>query len=35
MIVLAYDHGATEMFEKIKKHLDSLGLEYVERTPYS
>ena len=30
MIVLAYDHGAVEMFKKIKKHLDSLGIEYVE-----
>lgn len=30
MIVLAYDHGATEMFKKIKKHLDSKGLEYIE-----
>lgn len=30
MIVLAYDHGAAEMFKKIKRHLDLCGLEYVE-----
>jgi len=29
MIVLAYDHGATMMFEKIKGYLTSKGLEYV------
>ena len=30
MLVLAYDHGAREMFQKIKSYLDSKGLEYVE-----
>lgn len=30
MIVLAYDHGAYEKFQKIKKYLDSKGLEYTE-----
>lgn len=30
MIVLAYDHGAYEMFQKIKKYLKSRGLEYIE-----
>lgn len=30
MIVLAYDHGAYEKFQKIKKYLESKGLEYVE-----
>lgn len=30
MLVLAYDHGANPMFQKIKKYLDRLGLEYVE-----
>ena len=30
MIVLAYDHGAVDMFDKIKKYLSSKGLEYVE-----
>ena len=30
MIVLAYDHGAREMFLKIKKYLDLHNIEYVE-----
>jgi ribose 5-phosphate isomerase B len=30
MIVLAYDHGAWEMFSKIKTYLNEKGLEYVE-----
>ena len=30
MIVLAYDHGAFEMFQRIKKYLDKNNLEYVE-----
>jgi len=30
MIVLAYDHGAREMFQKIKKYLEKNNLEYVE-----
>jgi len=30
MLVLAYDHGARDMFLKIKKYLDSKSLEYVE-----
>ena len=30
MIVLAYDHGARDMFQKIKLFLDSKGLEYIE-----
>ncbi len=30
MIVLAYDHRAFEMMQKIKKYLEKKGLEYVE-----
>jgi ribose 5-phosphate isomerase B len=30
MLVLAYDHGASEMFQKIKKYLEKNGLEYIE-----
>jgi len=30
MIVLAYDHGARDMFVKVKKYLDDKDLEYVE-----
>ena len=30
MIILAYDHGAVEMFAKIKEYLTSKGLEYKE-----
>lgn len=30
MIVLAYDHGAWEMFQKIKKYLDLHSIEYIE-----
>ena len=30
MIVLAYDHGAREMFLGIKAYLTSKGLEYIE-----
>lgn len=30
MIVLAYDHGAREMFLKIKEYLDSKNLEFIE-----
>lgn len=30
MIILAYDHGAYEMFQKIKKYLEGKGLDYVE-----
>lgn len=30
MIVLAYDHGAYDMFQKIKKRLDKKGLDYIE-----
>ena len=29
-IVLAYDHGAREMFLKIKKYLDMHNIEYLE-----
>jgi len=30
MIVLAYDHGAWNMFSKIKKYLDNNKIEYIE-----
>ncbi len=30
MIVLAYDHGAREKFQLIKKYLESKGIEYRE-----
>ena len=30
MIVLAYDHGARDMFIKIKGYLEIKGLEYIE-----
>ena len=30
MLVLAYDHGASEMFQKIKGYLDRNKIEYVE-----
>jgi len=30
MIVLAYDHGAYEMFQKIKKYLKNNNIEYTE-----
>ncbi len=30
MIVLAYDHGAYEMFQKIKKYLEKNKIEYKE-----
>ncbi|MBO7218923.1 MAG: RpiB/LacA/LacB family sugar-phosphate isomerase [Clostridia bacterium] len=30
MIVLTYDHGGYEIMQKIKTHLDSLGLEYID-----
>ena len=30
MIILAYDHGAHDMFQKIKKFLEDLKLEYME-----
>ena len=30
MIILAYDHGAYEMFQRIKGYLDRNGLEYKE-----
>lgn len=30
MLVLAYDHGAWEMFQKIKGYLDRKGIEYVD-----
>lgn len=30
MIILAYDHGAHEMFQKIKKYLEKNNLEYKE-----
>ncbi len=30
MLVLAYDHGARGMFEKIKGYLDEKGYEYIE-----
>ncbi len=30
MIVLAYDHGAYDKFQKIKKYLKEKGLEFVE-----
>ena len=30
MIILAYDHGAYKMFQKIKKYLSAQGIEYKE-----
>ena len=30
MVVLAYDHGAWEMFQKIKKYLTLHSIEYIE-----
>lgn len=30
MIVLAYDHGAFDMFQRIKKYLEKNNLDYVE-----
>ena len=30
MIVLAYDHGGTEMFKNIKAYLTGLGLGFIE-----
>ena len=30
MIILAYDHGAFEMFQKIKKYLEKNNIEYME-----
>lgn len=30
MIVLAYDHGAYEMFQRIKKYLEKNNIEYKE-----
>jgi ribose 5-phosphate isomerase B len=30
MIVLAYDHGAYEMFQKIKGYLNRKNIEYIE-----
>lgn len=30
MIILAYDHGAYNMFKKIKEYLDKKGLKYTE-----
>lgn len=30
MIILAYDHGAVDMFAKIKEYLKQQGLEYKE-----
>ena len=30
MIVLAYDHGAFEKFQEIKKYLEKNNLEYIE-----
>ena len=30
MIVLAYDHGAWEMFSKVKSYLSEKGLDYIE-----
>lgn len=30
MVVLAYDHGAREMFQKIKGYLDRNKIEYIE-----
>lgn len=30
MIILAYDHGAHDMFQKIKEYLDEKNLEYRE-----
>lgn len=30
MIILAYDHGAHEMFQRIKKYLEKNNLEYQE-----
>lgn len=30
MIVLAYDHGARDMFQKIKAYLDRNKIQYVE-----
>ena len=30
MIVLAYDHGAYEMFQRIKKYLANNKIEYIE-----
>lgn len=30
MIVLAYDHGAHEMFQKVKGYLQEKGLEFTE-----
>ena len=30
MIVLTYDHGGYEIMQKIKTHLDSMGLDYID-----
>lgn len=30
MLVLAYDHGAFDMFQKIKRYLDNNKIEYIE-----
>ena len=30
MIVLAYDHGAYPMFQKIKEYLNKNKIEYIE-----
>ena len=30
MIVLAYDHGARDMFQKIKEYLKERGYNFVE-----
>ena len=30
MLILAYDHGARNMFESIKAYLDSKNIEYIE-----
>ena len=35
MIALACDHGAYALKEKLKKHLDDLGLEYKDFGTYS
>ena len=35
MIALACDHGAFALKEKLKKHLDELGLEYKDFGTYS
>ena len=35
MIALGCDHGGYELMQEVKKHLDSIGIEYHDFGTYS